>query len=96
MVHTLLNTETMNPFSMVEKNQLMIDEYVLESLPSDELINYFVSFIDDTYHYKNERQNMIYNTSIFILTQSLELNLYKDRKNAFTRIFDVLYPVLSK
>lgn len=94
MVYETLSTETANPFSIVD-NRLMIDPCILEDLSGEELINYFISSIDDCYPHKSERQNMIYNTSIFILTQSLDLNLYPDRTKAFIRIFDILIPVLS-
>ncbi|MDB5255931.1 MAG: hypothetical protein JWM14_626 [Chitinophagaceae bacterium] len=94
MVYETLRTETINPFSITD-NRLMIDHCSLEDLSGEELVNYFISSIDDTFPYKNERQNMIYNTTIFILTQSLELNLYPDRTKAFVRIYDILLPVLS-
>ena len=94
MVYETLTTETINPFSIAD-NRLMIDPYIMEDLSGEELVNYFISCIDDNYPYKSERQNMIYNTTIFILTQSLDLNLYADRTKAFVRIFDILIPVLS-
>ena len=94
MVYETLRTETTNPFSLSD-HRLMIDPFIMEDLSGEELINYFISSIDDAYPNKNERQNMIYNTSIFILTQSLDLNLYPDRTKAFIRIFDVLIPVLT-
>lgn len=94
MEYETLRTDTINPFSIANQH-LMIDAFIMEDLSGDELINYFISTIDEAYPYKNERQNMIYNTSIFILTQSLDLNLYPDRTKAFMRIFDILIPVLS-
>jgi hypothetical protein len=94
MVCDTLRTEIRNPFS-VSEDRLTIDSFIMEELSGDELTNYFISMIDEVYPYKTERQNMIYNTSIFILTQSLDLNLYPDRTKAFIRIYDILYPVLS-
>jgi hypothetical protein len=96
MVYDTVNTATQNPFAIANGNQLFIDHYALEDLPNQELINYFVSLIDETFPYRNEGKNMIYNTSIFILTQSLDLNLYEDRTKAFVRIYDVLQPILKK
>lgn len=94
MVYETLKTEAINPFSITE-NGLMFDLYIMEDLSGEELVNYFISSIDESFPYKNERQNMIYNTTIFILTQSLDLNLYPDRTKAFVRIYDILLPVLS-
>jgi hypothetical protein len=87
-------TETTNPFAIAD-GRLLMDTYIMDDLSGEELTSCFISMIDETYPYKNERQNMIYNTTIFILTQSLDLNLYPDRTKAFLRIFDILLPVLS-
>jgi len=94
MVYETLRTETINPFS-ITGNRLVIDPCIMEDLSGEELVNYFISSIDEYFPYKTERQNMIYNTTIFILTQSLDLNLYPDRTKAFVRIYDILLPVLS-
>ena len=96
MMYETLNAVEVNPFSIEKGEELVIDQYILDKLSNAELVNYFISLVDEEFPYKKKSQEMIYNTSIFILTQSLDLNLYEDRTKAFERVFGILIPVLTK
>ena len=85
-----------SPFTISDGNKLSVNGDALYHLSDEELMNCFKQFIDHIFPHKRKHQQMVCENCIFILAQSLRLQLYEDKTKVFNRLFEILYTVLSK